>query len=370
MSIIVILDWTAERLRAWAMASGEAPRPVNLEPTSAELPLVISLAERRMQVGKPGRMLVRKAPHQVAATFLPYLGTDRHWQHGRHDVDAREAVQFVLGKLKEKLPGKALLHLAPNYFTADQAALLDDLTRTGGYRLLGTLPRGLASAGLSPGITIDADTYAVTLAATTLTEPGPRIRLQRTLTLRELGLQYWKERIGSQLASLCIRDCRRDPRATPETDQLLSDQIDQQLHDWSSGIEGRLSIPGPDWQHEAVISAALVQAVCQPMASLVAQQVLALPDAGNWFLTPESARLPGLAAALYAQSQNQRSVTIPPVEQLPRTAAAWAVSIERGQLPVPGFQAASLPLLSESLQEPQPDTLPFMGKHSRSENRR
>ena len=97
---------------------------------------------------------------------MPYLGEERRWQFGRHDLDARDALLFVLTKLREKLPGKALFHLAPNYWSAEQAAILDDLTRTLGYRLLGTMRRGLVGAGMTPGLTIDVDSFAVTLTLT------------------------------------------------------------------------------------------------------------------------------------------------------------------------------------------------------------
>lgn len=363
MPPITILDWTSERLRAWSVG-GTALRPVALEDATNTLPLVVSLAEKRPQVGKAGRALVRRAPHQAVENFLPHLGTERHWQHGRHDVDARDLVQLVLTRLKEKLPGKAVGHAVPNYWTADQAALLDDLTRQAGYRLLGTTRRGLVAAGMNPGLLIDADGHAVTITATKLTEPGPRLRLTQTSVKSELGLPIWRERVAAFIASRCVRDCRRDPRANPETDQLLLEQIESQLHDWASSLVGRVSFEGREWQHDLVVAPADVQQVCQQLALLVAQQVLRLAEVNTWFLSPEATRLPGVAGALYAASQNQRSVSILAAEQLPLTAAGVFTMVERGLMAPLQYQDV-LPAVIEPPQEDPADTLPFPARRPR-----
>lgn len=363
MAGLTILDWTSERLRAWS-TGGDTLRPVALEDGTNTLPLVVSLAEKRLQVGKAGRALLRQAPHVVVENFLPHLGADRHWQHGRHDVDARDLTQFVLAKLKEKLPTKAVGHVVPNYWTQDQAALLDDLTRMAGFRLLGTTRRGLAAAGLNPGLLVDVDGYAVTLTATKLTEPGPRLRLTQTIVKSELGLPIWRERVAAFIASRCVRDCRRDPRANPETDQVLLEQIESQLHEWAGGQVGRVSFEGREWQHDVVVTAADVQQVCQPLAMLVAQQVIRLAEVNTWFLSPEASRLPGVAGALYAASQNQRSVSVLPAEQLPRTAAAVFNLVERGVI-APLQYSDVLPAITEAVPEDPADTLPFPARRSR-----
>jgi len=361
VAAITILDWTSERLRAWS--AGDALRPVALENGTNVLPLVVSLAEKRLQVGEAGRALVRRAPHQVVENFLPHLGTDRHWQHGRHDVDGRDLMQFVLGKLKERLPGKTLGHVVPNYWTHDQAALLDDLTRMAGFRLLGTARRGLVAAGVNPGLLVDVDGHAVTVTATKLSEPGSRLRLTQTIVKSELGLAIWRERVAAFVASRCVRDCRRDPRAHPETDQVLLEQIEAQLQDWASGVLGRVSFEGREWQHDLVITGTDVQAVCQPLAAVVAHQVVRLAEVNTWFLTPEASRLPGVAGALYSASQNQRAVSILAAEQLPRTLATVLIQVERGVI-APLQYPDVLPAVTEATDDPA-DTLPFPGRRTR-----
>lgn len=359
MASVVILDWTADRLRAWAVAAHEPLRSIPLEATGTDLPLVVSLAQRRLQIGKTARALVRQAPHQVALAFFPFLSSERRWQFGRHDLDARELLLFVLTRLREKLPVKSIFHVVPTYWTSEQSALLEDLTRSAGFRLLGIMRRALVISGSSPGLAIDADAHAAVISITRSSEPGPKLRLQKTSVLPELALPYWKERIAALAASRCIRDCRRDPRASAKTDQELDEQIDAQLDDWAANQEGRLTLHGTDWEQEISLPAAAVQEVCSPLAFFLARQVSALADGAAWFLTAEASRLPGLAAALYAASQNQRSITILPVELLPRSLAGWALLIERGQLPAFHDQDATFPFVSEAKSEATPDTLPF-----------
>jgi hypothetical protein len=366
VAAITILDWTAERLRAWTV--GEHLRPVALEDGTNTLPLVVSLAERRPQVGKAGRSLLRRAPHQVVENFLPHVGSERRWQHGRHDVDARDLLQLVLVKIKERLPGKAVGHAVPNYWNPDQVALLEDVTRLSGFRLLGTTRRGLASAGMNPGLLIDGDSHAVIVTVTKLTEPGPRLRLNQTVVKSELGLPIWRERIAALIASRCVRDCRRDPRAHPETDQLLLEQIEMQLYDWASSAVGRVTFEGREWQHDLVISSDDVQRVCQPLATVVAQQVVRLAEVHTWFLTPEASRLPGIAAALYAASQNQRSVSVLAAEQLPQTLTGLFGMVERGLMAPLQFQEA-LPTPPEGASDHPADTLPFPGRRTRGERK-
>jgi hypothetical protein len=332
---------------------------VPLEPTGTDLPLVVSLAERRLQIGKGARALVRKAPHQAVDSFFSFLGSERRWQFGRHDLDARDLLLFVLTKLREKLPAKSVFHVVPTYWTPEQSALLEDLTRSAGFRLLGIMRRALAISGPSPGLAIDTDSHTATISVTRLSEPGPKLRLQRSAPMPELALPYWKERIAALAASRCIRDCRRDPRASASSDQELEEQIEAQLDDWAANQDGRLSLHGTDWEQEISLSAQAVQEACFPLATLLARQVAVLAESAAWFLTAEASRLPGLAAALYAISQNQRSITILPADVLPRSVAGWALLIERGQLPAFHDQDATLPFVSDSKSESTPDTLPF-----------
>jgi hypothetical protein len=360
MSALVILDWTADRLRGWRLPVDRgpgAPGLLTLDDATSDLPLAISLAGRKLQAGRAAKAMARSEPHRIATGFLPFLGEDRHWQFGRHEIDARDALQFILTGLRGKLPGKALFHLVPSYWTGEQAALLGELTRTLGLRMVGIVRRSLAASGGAPGLVMDADAYAVTLTATTLIEPGPRLRLVRTVVLRELALPLWKERIAEQIAMRCVRDARRDPRAAADTDQMLDAQIETQLRDWAANLDGRVDLQGADWEQELTVPAALVQSACQPLAAAVARHVTSLGESSSWFLTEEAARLPGLAGALYLASGNQRSVAVLAPEQLVRTAGNWAKMVDRGHLPPPDFEASPAPIPDQT--EPDPDTLPF-----------
>lgn len=353
----ILLDWTAERLQAWSLPSGALPKAIPLDGHESALPLVLSMAERRLQMGAVARKLVRLQPHQVVENFLPYVGMDRFWHYGRHRLDAREALQWVLQKLKDKLPGKSLFHAVPSYWTREQAAILEDITRHTGHRCLGTLKRGLALAGSSPGLVIDVDSYALTICITQLQSRTGNLQLEKTHTSTDLGLPIWTERIGMLVAARCLRDSRRDPRAHAETDQQLFEQVQVKLIDWASQQDVRLSLQLRDWQEEMLLSATEVASVCMPLAQRCSQLVAQSPEVSSWFLSNEASRLPALPQAMYQNSMNQRALTVTPENLLPQTVMAWVQRIEQGALSASSFSDV-LPVV-EVVQETQADTLPF-----------
>lgn len=353
----LLLDWTAERLQGWSLAAGVAPKPLPLDGHEHALPLVLSMAERRMQMGAVARKLVRLQPHQVVENFLPYVGMDRLWHYGRHRLDGREALQWVITKLKDKLPSKSLFHAVPNYWTREQAAILEDITRQAGYRSLGTIKRGLALAGTSPGLVIDGDSYALTICSNQLQARTGNLHLEKTVTNADLALSIWTERIGMLIASKCMKDSRRDPRAHAETDQQLFEQVRMKLADWAGQQDVRLNLQLRDWQIELLVPANEVASVCMPLAQRCSQLVAQAPDANCWYLSNEASRLPGIPQALYQSSMNQRSLSVLPETLLPQTMMIWVQRIEAGTLPASSLSDV-LPVV-EALQEPQADTLPF-----------
>jgi hypothetical protein len=356
-SIPILLDWTAERLQAWSLASGAPPKALTLDGHELELPLVLSMAERRLQMGLAARKLVRSQPHQVVDNFLPYLGIDRFWQYGRHRLDARDAVQWILQKLKDKLPGKSLFHTVPSYWNREQAAILEDITRQAGYRSLGVMKRGLALGGTSPGLVLDVDSHAFTLCLTKLQARTGNLQLEKTQTSTDLALHIWTERIGMLIAAKCLKDSRRDPRAHAETDQQLYEQVGQKLTEWASQQDVRLSLQLRDWQEELLLPASEVATVCMPLAQRCSQLVAPLQEANSWYLSSEASRLPGLPQAMYQHSMNQRALSVLPESTLPQTLMTWIQRIEQGHSSASSFSDV-LPVV-EAVQEPQADTLPF-----------
>lgn len=360
----VILDWQADRLRAWMLYAGASPRPVVLDENETTLPLLISMAERRLQLGKPGYKLIRLQPHQVMDCFVPYLGMDRCWQYRRHTLDSRDGFALVLQKIKDRLPGKSVLHVVPSYWNREQAALLEDQTRQAGLRSLGSIKRGLVLSGLSPGLTIDVDSYAATITQTKLQSRSGGLQYETTQTLTDLAIPIWSERIAGLVASRCLQDYRRDPRASGETDQQLFEQIRSRLPDWASQQDARIHLKQRDWQDELPMHASDVQTVCSPLAHRLAQYVAARKESENWFLSPEAGALPGLPQALYQVSMNQKSVSILPQELMPMALTNWACHIEQGLLQPPHL-AETMPAISEIPTEHQPDTLPFMKRYGK-----
>lgn len=354
----LLLDWTSERLRAWSVQAGSTPRPVPLENSLPELPLVLSMAERRLQLGQSAARHSRIQPQQVIDCFLPYVGQDRAWHYGRHHMDAREVLGWVLGKIKEKLPSKAVFHVLPSYWQREQAAILEDQTRQLGYRCLGSMKRGLALAGLSPGLIIDIDNFAASIIMTQVQGRTGHLHLESIQTVTALALPIWKERIAAIVATRCLRDSRRDPRAHAETDQQLEEQLHSRLIDLASQSDIRLSLKQRDWNDEVLLPHAEVHAVCAPLAMKLAELAIRKPEAETWFLSPEAARLPGLPQALYAASNHQRSLSVLPAEVMPQALTAWITQIDQGILSPPSWSEV-LPVISPISTEAQPDTLPF-----------
>lgn len=357
----VILDWQADKLRAWMLSPGASPRPVILDENETVLPLVISMAERRLQLGKSGYKLIRLQPQQVMECFVPHLGMDRTWQYRRHTLESRDGFSLVLQKIKDRLPGKSVLHIVPSYWNREQAALLEDQTRQAGLRSLGSIKRGLVLSGLSPGLVIDVDAFAVTITQNRLQSRSGGLQYEHTQTLTDLAIPIWSERIAGLVASRCLQDYRRDPRANAETDQQLYEQIQRKLPDWASQHDARIHLKQQDWQDDLPMNASDVQAVCSPLANRLAQYIVAKKESESWFLSPEAGSLPGLPQALYQASMNQRSISVLPLELMPIALTNWACHIEQGLLQPPHL-AETMPAISEIPTEHQPDTLPFMRK--------
>jgi hypothetical protein len=140
------------------------------------------------------------------------------------------------------------------------------------------------------------------------------------------------------------------------------------MPDWASSQVGRVSFEGREWQHDLVIPAPDVQHVCQPLALHVAQQVVRLAEVNTWFLTPEASRLPSVAGALYAASQNQRFVSVLAEDQLPRTMAGVLGMVERGIMAPLQYQDALPPVIEPTPESPA-DTLPFPGRRTRGDRK-
>ena len=154
--------------------------------------------------------------------------------------------------------------MVPSYWNREQTALLEDQTRQTGYRSLGTIKRGLALAGLSPGITIDVDSYAVSISHTRVQSRTAACNWSRRRCLPILLCLSGANASLPRWQADALRDSRRDPRAHAETDQQLHDQILDKLYDWASHQSARIELKHQDWQSDVLVPVDEVLAVFRP----------------------------------------------------------------------------------------------------------
>ena len=76
---LIGLDLNATRARAVVGARSQALSILRLDGEQIELPMALSLEEKKPQVGRPGLALTRLRPHMACLDFLPHLGAARVW---------------------------------------------------------------------------------------------------------------------------------------------------------------------------------------------------------------------------------------------------------------------------------------------------
>jgi molecular chaperone DnaK (HSP70) len=363
------LDLNADRIWALSGSGGQGPRVDRIEGEHSELPLVLSLEGRNVEVGHAGTRLVRKSPHQVCAGFLPRLGQNCEWHHGRHRLGPNGALKHVFARLAEALPNRLAMAIAlPAYLANAQVNLLVQTAREAGLPILGALPRNLA-AGLASyadhpwhdlGIVVDVDDHALTLGIFRPNDADLCTMGQKALP--QLGLKAWRERLMAAIADRCIRTSRRDPRECPDADQMVYEQLDRVFEACSQNRPASLEVQGSQWFQTVVLTPAEAAAATMALARHTAEEIHAalawaeqqLTSASIYF-TAGVGRLPGLAAAVYQRCENKAAVAV-----LPASAAALAAyelcrRIHKGDLAAGYFgSAAPLPDRGET-----PYTLPF-----------
>src|SRR5262245_11386054 len=103
--LLAALDLNADRVRGLRGLAGQRPQPIYWDSQDHMLPLAISMADRALQVGRAALARSRQSPQVVCSGFLPLLGENRRWQHGRHRLDPLTALAAVCGKVREALSG-------------------------------------------------------------------------------------------------------------------------------------------------------------------------------------------------------------------------------------------------------------------------
>jgi hypothetical protein len=307
------LDLNAGRARVVAGPAGDYARPLPLEPPHPELPLAVSLAGERPEVGSAGLRLCRRAPQLCRTGLLGALGARARPPAGR--LDEAAALSLVLRRLARacKRTDGGVVAL-PAYLSGAQVARLFDRAERAGLRLLGCVsaPLALALAAhaerewAGPALVLDADEHALTLGA--LDAADGQARLLATQSLPRLGLRVWRERLLNAVADRCILQSRRDPRDCPEGEQAVFDALDGLLEACRQNRAETVALQGGSWYQSLVLKPEDVVGACAGLARLALEEVERFRTAAcadcpprGVLVSAAGARLPGLVAGLRAR---------------------------------------------------------------------
>jgi hypothetical protein len=324
---LIGLDVNASRARAVAGPRSQALSQLCLDGDRVELSMALSLEEKQPIVGRAGLALTRLRPHTACLDFLPHLGMARTWSAGRHQLDADRALAFALDALARSLGRATGLVLAlPVYLSEEQVALVHRLTEAARLRLLGSVSSPLAAAlaafqednDSSPEVVgrwlvVDVDGHALTWSV--VERESGLLHLGLCQTSSHLGKAAWLRKLLDGVANRCVRQSRRDPRESAETEQALHEQLAQALQAPAAGLV-QLRIQGHQWYHHLMLapddlanfSSSLLRQARADLEVVLSTMEPAGGLAGA-FLTAEAAGLPGLLPAL---QERLEGVTRPP----------------------------------------------------------
>lgn len=359
---LAVLDWTADRLAVWSAASSGGVVPVALDAGSVELPLAVSFAERKPQLGKAGLKLCQKAPELAFTNFLPWIGSNRRWRYRRHRPDTHTLFNWFIARAYEKLGKAVVVSLVPSYLSAEQITLLETYLRSGGLKPLASIRRSSAytagqMAEVGDSLFVDIDSHACTF--TSLTYDGQGYRPRQSNIVHGFSLEAWREAILNLVVWRCLRVDRRDPRARPDDDQMMFDQFPQLLDDLSQSRTGQVVVEASDRPLEFSITPGQGEAACRTLCVRLAQAAQNY-SSDVCVIPSEVAKLPGLFGTLgEAGLRTNRGSA----ESAATAALLWGKRILAGQRAHSGPDAP-IPLAVEP-RDAEPTTLPFPRKTAR-----
>jgi hypothetical protein len=309
------LDLNAGRARAVSGAPGAFPCPLPLDPPASELPLVIGLDKSAPRVGVAGVRLMRQNPQLAYHNFLARLAEptppERRWFARPRKLDAARALGLVFERLAPLCNASQGVVLAlPGYLSRAQIDLAWSLGGQARLPLLGSLPAALAGAlaahaeqaWFGSALVVDIDDHALILTA--ISAEGGTAQVLDVRAFPHLGLRVWKERLLNALADCCVRQSRRDPRASPQAEQALYEQLDGVLDACRQGRLLQLALQGAQWYQNLIVSPEQPAAFCSSLIQQVLQEVEA-KLAAPWpdgppvvLLTGAAGRLPALVPSL------------------------------------------------------------------------
>ncbi|MFM7150034.1 MAG: FHA domain-containing protein, partial [Gemmataceae bacterium] len=142
--------------------------------------------------------------------------------------------------------------------------------------VLGSMAAPMAAVLSSPVISaqdssglilvIDADGHAMTLSVVERTGGELRLRVVQSSPHVQRGL--WLRRLVDGAASRCVRQCRRDPRESAQTEQYLYEQF-VHLLDQGNGRPVQMHLQGEGWFHHLFLQAEDMAGMVLPLLRLL-----------------------------------------------------------------------------------------------------
>lgn len=358
---LVGLELNGTRAMAVSGVEGMAPRPLVLDLPHSDLPMAISLENRRPELGRPGTALVKKMPHLLCQDFLVQLGEEHKWVAGRHRLDSVKAVTLLLDHLKKPLGEVEAIGLSvPAYLTTTQLAILCKLIEKAKLPLAGWLYEPLALAmhahasqpwtGL--GLVVDVDDHALTCTALQASRDEALLIGDRPLP--RLNQKAWKDRLLDAIADRCVRHSRRDPRDSAISEQMLFEQMDRVMDDCRKGQMTELVIESPHWYQNMFLGPEEITSFCAGLARQVGESLRALlgslapHDAPAVIILSQAAnQLPGLAGVVLETADVHLAPIILPPDGAARGAFLMASHISAGDMSR-GANETKIPLFTRN----------------------
>jgi hypothetical protein len=193
------------------------------------------------------------------------------------------------------------------------------LVEAAGFRLLGSLPGPLAAAlavheqdhgawPAGPGLllVVDVDGHALTWSV--VERDSGQFVLRLCQPSPALGRAQWLRKLLDGVARRCVRQSRRDPRESADTEQALYEQLVLALEASAGPALVQLRIQGQHWYHHLMLSADDLVAFVAPLlrqALAELESILAtvqmLGGLAGAVVTSPATSLPGLVPALQAR---------------------------------------------------------------------
>lgn len=309
---LVALDMNATRVRVLHGLSPREGRPLSLVGTDADLPMALSVEGAQPQIGRAGASLCRRSPHLACTDFLARLGDQHHWSGPRCKIDSCGALTAILEHIVSRVPRHTAAVVAlPGYLEPERRAHLEHVAELASLRLHGSLDAALAGALTAhaqqawdgAALYLDIDEHALTWS--TLLAGDGSIRVLHVEPHTALNLRLWKERVLAVAADACIRRSRRDPRDSPDAEQMLYDQIDALLLACLERRAGELNVKGPNWSHSFPLTAPELATACRQLSERTLDAFHNCAEAAAHYgplrtvlVSAEASRLPGLVPSL------------------------------------------------------------------------